>query len=164
MTGRPETGRPQVRVAPVGPQDWALWRELRLEALRDTPIGFGERYAEAVRRTEEQWRAVVARPGLYLLAHDGQGPVAMAGGFLDPQDRPTLFAVYVRPRARGRRVLDPLVEQVERWAAPSRLRLEVHEDNGRAASAYARLGFVATGVRRPYPLDPTRSLLEMNRP
>jgi len=32
-----------VRVALVGPQDWALWRELRLEALLDTPIGFGER-------------------------------------------------------------------------------------------------------------------------
>ena len=36
------------------------------------------------------------------------------------------------------------------------LRLEVHEDNVRARAAYARLGFVDTGVRRPYPLDRAR--------
>ena len=41
------------------------------------------------------------------------------------------------------------------------LRLEVHEDNGPARAAYARLGFADTGVRRPYPLDPTGDELEM---
>jgi len=49
----------------------------------------------------------------------------------------------------------------EDWALWRELRLEVHEDNAPAALAYDRLGFVATGERRPYVLDPARSLIEM---
>ncbi len=49
----------------------------------------------------------------------------------------------------------------EDWPALRDLRLEVHEDNGPARAAYARLGFAGTGVRRPYPLDPGGDELEM---
>ena len=42
--------------------------------------------------------------------------------------------------------------------------LEVHQDNARAITAYGRLGFVATGQRRPYPLGPDRDEIVMARP
>ena len=60
-----------------------------------------------------------------------------------------------------------MVEQVAAWAGGQgarRLRLLVHESNVPAQRAYARLGFVETGHREPYPLDPTTDEVEMARP
>jgi GNAT superfamily N-acetyltransferase len=154
-----------VRAEPLGPDQWELWRDLRLEALQDTPIGYGERHADAVRDGDERWRAVPTRPGFHCLAWSGDRPVGMAGGFVDAAGRPTVFGVYVQPAARGGRALDVLLDAVAGWArslGARELRLEVHEDNHRAAAAYRKRGWAATGERRGYDLDPARDLLAMS--
>ena len=77
-----------------------------------------------------------------------------------------LAAVYVTPACRGRGLLDAMVEQVAAWARERscpRLRLLVHETNGPAQRAYERLGFVVTGHREPYPLDPSTEEVELAR-
>ena len=138
-----------MRVEVVGPDDWQAWRALRLEAIQDTPIGFMESYDDAVRVTESGWRERLGRPGLRLLAYDGDRPVGMAGGFRDDTGAPILFAVYVTPSARGGEVLALLVERVSAWAEPDRLLLDVHVDNHRARRAYEKLGFTLTGQTTP---------------
>lgn len=129
------------------PEDWRAWRDLRLEALKDTPIGFGELHADALLRTDEQWQERMGWPGVRLLAYQDEVVVGMAGGFHDPEGIPALVGVYVRPAARGQGVLAVLVDLVAAWAAPNRLTLDVHEDNHRARAAYLKLGFVETGER-----------------
>jgi RimJ/RimL family protein N-acetyltransferase len=137
-----------MRVEAMRPDDWRTWRDLRLEALQDTPIGFGRTYEEERRFTEEQWRAGGPRPGQRFIAYDGDEPVGIAGGFLDEDDQPVLFGVYVRPGHRGGGVLPALVTAVQGWA-PAPLVLHVHEDNHRARRAYEKLGFVLTGEISP---------------
>ncbi|MGZ6826047.1 MAG: GNAT family N-acetyltransferase [Mycobacteriales bacterium] len=144
-------------------RDWREWKPLRLEALADTPIGFGELHADAVDLPDEEWEQRWARPGLRLLAHDGSGPVGMAGGFVREDGTPVLFGVYVRPVARGGEVLAALVDAVAAWCAPAPLVLDVHEDNGRARSAYRKLGFVETGRRTAGGGIDGHDLLEMVR-
>jgi RimJ/RimL family protein N-acetyltransferase len=136
-----------VRVDVLGPDDWSRWRELRLEGLKDTPIGFGELYEDAAVLPDEEWRTRWTRPGVRVMAYDGDKPLGMAGGFRDERDRPILFGVYVRPPARGRGVLAALVDAVAAWAAPDPLTLDVHVDNARARRAYEKLGFALTGER-----------------
>ncbi len=137
--------RGEIRVEALTPADWRAWRDLRLEALLDTPIGYGELHADAVLRPDEEWQERMEWPGLRLLAYSEVGqPVGMAGGFHD-EGRPVLFGVYVRPASRGAGVLAALVEVVRAWAAPEALELDVHVDNARAHAAYLKLGFVATG-------------------
>ncbi len=131
----------------LAPEQWRYWRDLRLEGLQDTPIGFGELLADALLKSDEDWRAVPHRPGLQLLAWDGDRPVGMAGGFHREDGTPVLYAVFVTPVWRGRGVLDALVDHVAAWCAPDALHLDVHEDNAHAHAAYLRLGFVETGVR-----------------
>jgi len=144
------------------PDDWRTWRDLRLEGLQDTPIGFGRTYEEERHLTEQQWRAGGARPGVRFLAYDGDEAVGIAGGFLDEQGAPILFAVYVRPEHRGGEVLAALVAAVQEWA-PAPLTLDVHEDNHRARRAYEKLGFVLTGeVARGEGID-GRDLQRMRR-
>jgi GNAT superfamily N-acetyltransferase len=138
-----------VRVELLTPADWRAWRKLRLEALLDTPIGYGELHADAVLRPDEEWQERMGRPGLRLMAYDSEGgeggvPVGMAGGFHD-ESRPVLFGVYVRPGSRGGGVLGALVDVVEAWAAPDAVELDVHVANARAHAAYLKLGFAVTG-------------------
>ncbi|MCU1593603.1 MAG: family N-acetyltransferase [Frankiales bacterium] len=136
------------RIEVLTPADWRAWRELRLEALRDTPIGFGELHADALLRSDDEWQERMGWPGLRLLAYDpDDAPVGMAGGFHTPEGVPVLFGVYVRPESRGQGVLAQLVDVVQAWAAPDPLTLDVHEDNSRAHAAYLKLGFVETGKR-----------------
>lgn len=149
----------------VGPQDWALWRALRLEALQDTPIGYVRTSAESVQLDEQDWRAWLARPGGFWLLRGEGGPVAMAAAW-EEDGRAWLGAVYVQPQARGGDLLARLVQEAADWAQGHGhvlLALEVHEDNARAQAAYRRLGFAETGVRTAYPLDPSRDELEMVR-
>jgi GNAT superfamily N-acetyltransferase len=135
--------RAEVRVEEC--TDWRTWKPLRLEALADTPIGFGELHADAAALPDAQWAARWARPGLRLIGYDGTQPVGMAGGFVREARGHVLFGVYVRPAARGRGVLEALVDRVQAWAAPEPLHLDVHVDNGPARAAYRRLGFVEDG-------------------
>jgi GNAT superfamily N-acetyltransferase len=150
-----------VRVDVLGPDDWQRWRELRLEALADTPIGFAEYHADALKLTDEEWRTRWSRPGLRVMAYDGRVPLGMAGGFRDSDGLPVLFGVYVRPEVRGGEVLAALVEAVALWAAPEPLTLDVHVDNVRARRAYEKLGFAITGETTPGGGIDGRDLLRM---
>ena len=129
--------------------DWREWKPLRLEGLADTPIGFGELHADAAGLTDEEWEARWTRPGLRLMAFDGDEPLGMAGGFVRDDDVRVLFGVYVRPQHRGKGVLAALVDRVQQWAAPHDLHLDVHVDNPRARRAYEKLGFVPDGLDQP---------------
>jgi RimJ/RimL family protein N-acetyltransferase len=151
-----------VRVETLGAQDWRSWRDLRLEALKDTPIGFAELYQDASLLSDQQWRERWTRPGIRVMAFQDAEPLGMAGGFLSESGAPVLFGVYVRPAHRGGRVLGALVAAVQAWA-PEPLVLEVHEDNHRACRAYQKLGFVLTGERKAGEGIDGRDLLGMRR-
>jgi ribosomal protein S18 acetylase RimI-like enzyme len=154
----------------VVPDDWPALKALRLEALQDTPVAFCERYADAVRASDDVWRACAARgadggDSFQVLAWLRDLPVATSVGFVDGGDA-VLAAVYVTPACRGRGLLDAMVEQVAGWARDRscpRLRLLVHETNVPAQRVYERLGFLPTGHREPYPLDPATDEVELAR-
>jgi len=146
----------------VRPEDWRTWRDLRLEGLRDTPIGFGRTYEEERQRPDESWQTGGTRPGLRVLARAGGRAVGMAGVFRDDTDLPVVYAVYVTPAARGQGVLAALVDVLAAWAAPDALVLDVHEDNARARRAYEKLGFTLTGGTTPGGID-GRDLQRMRR-
>ena len=152
-----------VRLEVLGPHDWQAWRDLRLEGLLDTPIGFGRLYAEESGFSDAQWREAAQRPVLRVMAYDGDQAVGMAGGFVREDGKPTLYGVYVRPASRGQGVLALLVDHVASWCAPVPLRLDVHEDNHRAHAAYLKLGFVETGEVTVGGGIDGRDLLEMRR-
>lgn len=155
--------------------EWEQVRDLRLEALADTPIAYGEHLADARELDEAEWRMRARRatdPGsTQVVAILADGPdagrwVATMGAFVsrglppyatsgveDPDGTPraNLVGVFVSPSARGRDagVADALLDAVVTWvrdeAGLDRLYLHVHEDNPRASRFYERRGFVFTG-------------------
>lgn len=151
--------------------DWREIRDLRLEMIRDTPTAYAESLEDAFALDEAAWRSRgergTAKRGIAIAAISGGGKwVGTMGGFVpDFQTGPLLVGVYVAPEWRGRQVglTDALMNTIESWARTEgqQLTLHVHEENARAQKYYKRQGFVATGHRVAYNLDPTKDELEM---
>ena len=143
-------------VRKLRPEDWPLWRELRLRALADAPDAFAETLTEARARDDEGWRALfVARPDVaqFVAEHAG-APAGMAVAVIDPDDpaRANLYAMWVAPEARGRGLGRALVDAALRWTrgqAALELSLRVADGNDAARALYAGRGFRDTGEQRP---------------
>ena len=138
------------------PDDWAVWRELRLRSLHEDPQAFASSVTAwtGVRDTEANWRERLASDGVCLIAYVDDHPVGMAGG-MPVADGIELISMWVAPEARGKGAGRALVDGVLAWAAhqganaplqqgsdsPS-IRLRVMDGNGSAIVLYEECGFV----------------------
>jgi len=138
----------EVEIATLGPEDWELFREIRLRALREAPYAFGSHYDDWVDAPESRWRDRVANVPLNLVARRGDELLGMASGVLDGEDSAGLISMWVDPAARGSGVGAALVGAVVEWAAAAGrpTYLMVRSDNPRAIAAYLRAGFVDLGI------------------
>ncbi|MEU8587563.1 GNAT family N-acetyltransferase [Streptomyces sp. NPDC048664] len=168
-----------IELRSLSPDEWPVWRELRLAALAEAPYAFGSTLAEwqGENDREERWRARLAIPGSYNVVAVGAGGRALGMASGVPDERPgaaEVISMWVGPEARGHGVGDLLVGEIARWAAAdgnaTSLRLSVMPDNRAAIALYERHGFRDTGepgdllpdgVRRELvmakALDPTRA-------
>lgn len=172
-----ETGDRGYEVRRVRADEWKQLREIRLEALKDTPIGFSERWEKARAKPDEVWReraergAESADTAIFVAIDERGDLVGTAGVFTksgDPENKiMVIYSVYVMPAHRGARrgVASLLFGSAIRWArevaGAQVITLGVHEHNDRALAFYLRHGFVDTGERTPYDLDETVSIIEM---
>lgn len=134
----------------LAPDDWPIWRELRLAALAEAPYAFGSRLADWQGDGDraERWRGRLEIPGSHNLVAllDGR-PAGMASGVPTEHRVVELISMWVHPDARGRGVGDRLLAAVEQWARQERaevLKLAVVEGNAAAAGLYRRNGFQLT--------------------
>jgi hypothetical protein len=55
-------------VQELTPEDWALWRALRIEATTTEPEAFGSTLDEVIATTDAQWRTRLGEPSLHHVA------------------------------------------------------------------------------------------------
>jgi GNAT superfamily N-acetyltransferase len=137
----------EMTVRELGPDDWAVKRDLRLAALLDAPYAFSDTYARASARDESAWRDWPSGTAAVFGAFDAAGAaVGLAGAF--EEDEPGLaglFSMWVAPGARRLGVAGRLIDAVAGWAwalGRTGVLLEVTAGNDRADKAYRRYGFV----------------------
>lgn len=142
------------------PDEWPVWRDIRLLALADTPSAFGSSLAREQKFGEADWRLRLSPDnGMAAVAMLGDRVVGAIGGYTPPDaDAVLLVAMWVHPGARGRGVADVLVPDVLAWAREngwSRVELRVADGNVAARRLFERHGFVATGRRDTLESDAT---------
>lgn len=144
-----------MEITRIGPDDWERFREVRLASLADAPAAFGSRHADWVDAAAERWRDRLTQVELTLLAQESDRVVGVVSGQPDGEEWVELISMWVAPEARGTGTARQLIEAVVDWAAgQDRLTyLMVRSDNLRAQRAYARAGFVDTGVPEDWPAD-----------
>jgi RimJ/RimL family protein N-acetyltransferase len=163
MSGSPAAG---ATVRRIGPDDWRLVRELRLEATADpdAAMAFLDSHADTAAHSDDFWRertqaGALSESVAQFVAEVEGDPIGQAdhlGRFVDDR-RAFVVGVYVRPEHRGSGAIDSLLLAAADWAAAQGLRrlvLDVHRDNHRAQGAYRRAGFEPTGETLTGPIGP----------
>jgi ribosomal protein S18 acetylase RimI-like enzyme len=141
----------EVRLQRVGPDEWALWREVRLQALADAPHAFSSTLGEwtGTGDTETRWRSRLDAVALNLVAVTGaRGVGQVSGTAIDEFHQVVLLSFWVAPEMRGQGVGDKLIDAVTRWAVEQGARgvvLSVKRGNRAAIAAYERSGFRRAG-------------------
>jgi ribosomal protein S18 acetylase RimI-like enzyme len=160
----------------MAPEDWRIWKDVRLRMLRDFPLAFTEPLAAAEQATDEQWQEFAGRASgknsVSVLAVDtaaeGEQAVGTMSCYVEEDGTAWLAAVWVAPSYRGTGLASRLLAEVLGWARAQpetkALKLGVHEDNPRALAFYLRHGFIDRGEREPYLLDESRQEIILELP
>jgi GNAT superfamily N-acetyltransferase len=147
--------------------DWAVLRDIRLEALSDAPEAFGSTLVGAQRLSARQWRTRLTS-GLYFVAErDGKVVGMVSGGFNDAHPGTHwLYGMYVTPSARGSAAASLLVGAVLQWARDEgalEIYLHVASAAPRARAFYEKSGFRL--VAEPFAMerDPSITMFTMTK-
>lgn len=137
----------------LGPDDAALYREIRLEGLADSPHAFTSTLESEQDQPLERFTARLA-DDFVLGAFRARKLIGVAGFFVQPKPKHRhkgmLWGMYVRRAARqggvGRRLVEAVIDHAR--GQVEILQLFVVADNLPARRLYARLGFVEYGLER----------------
>lgn len=129
------------------PDDWALWRNLRLEALREAPRAFSSKLTDWQGQGdhESRWRARLSTVPFNVVSYLDRAAAGMVSATALENEATELISLWVTPFARGEGVGDALVTAVLRWATEQRARritLKVFDRNLPAINLYRRHGFI----------------------
>jgi len=140
-----------IELRTIAENDWAIFRDIRLQALDEAPYAFSTELSEWQGRgdSEERWRGRLRNVPFNVVAYLDAALAGMISAFeVEPSGDVELISAYVAPFARGRGVGDALLECALEWAAQHggrRATLGVIEGNTAAIALYERHGFVDDG-------------------
>ncbi|MEI6267065.1 MAG: GNAT family N-acetyltransferase [bacterium] len=135
------------------PEEWEIYRDIRLESLRIEPVAFKSNYIEEANRSEDIWRSKIVntkKPCSYKLfaLEDGKA-VGMMGLYQDRDgkdpDTVNVFGVYISPEYRGKRISSQLLDKIIKIASEiegiHKVRLTVNMSQIPAIALYKKHGF-----------------------
>ena len=142
-----------IEVRQLLPIDAALYRDIRLEALKLSPEAFGSAF-ETEHAEALTWFADRLESSAVFGAFDGTDLVGTAGFFIRQGRKEThkgvLWGMYVRPEARKAGVGKQLAEAVIDHACQcvELIQLTVVSGNEPARRLYDSLGFIEYGIEK----------------
>jgi ribosomal protein S18 acetylase RimI-like enzyme len=149
------------------PEDWEIYRGIRLRSLREEPHAYASDYATEARYQPDLWRERLATAFTYLAFDDDHDLAGIATGVWTREGDTHVVGMYVALEAGGlgcaHQLLDAIADLAIRRHG-KRLVLEVAESNERATRSYHSYGFVETGRRRLMDRDPGITEIELAYP
>jgi ribosomal protein S18 acetylase RimI-like enzyme len=150
------TSRGIITICKATPADASPFRELRLEALQDSPIAFSADYQQNLNHPTKYWEDRLTmqedEATIFLAEHEGKliGMTGILRGS-SPKTRhgAWIWGVYVTPECRGLRIAEELINSCFAWAKARRIvvvKLGVAATNQPAIRCYERCGFSTYGT------------------
>lgn len=151
---------PKIRT--LAEHEWALYKNLRLAALAESPEAFGSTFTREVQLTDAEWAIRLASQGnaasnYPIVAELADQPIGLAWGRIEAAQPALahLYQVWVHPDYRRLGAGQQLVEAVIAWAVSQHaqtLELGVTCGDTPAMRLYRRAGFEPVG--QPEPIRP----------
>ena len=136
-------------------EDWAIYKDLRLLSLQDSPDSFGSTYEQEVQVSNEEWISrldpeLCAKYALPLMAELNGVAIGLAWGLLhSPYDKTAhIYQMWVSPTVRGQGVGKLFLKKLIGWAKGADLDdifLAVTTINMAAVHLYKSIGFEPYG-------------------
>jgi ribosomal protein S18 acetylase RimI-like enzyme len=139
-----------LKVRRLAPNEFAMFRSIRLESLALEPNAFASSHAQWTDLSDSQWRRQLTGP-VFVACANGVAIGMMALRLNRPvkmTHRAVLTGVYVRAAFRGAGIADALLSEVISYACEGGIRqieLGVRADNVAAIRFYANHGFEQFG-------------------
>ena len=135
------------------PEEWQLYKSLRLQSLKDAPDAFGSTWERESPRPDEEWMARLSdvddRFSFPVVAFWDDEPAGLAWGRIEAvsPDRADLYQMWASPNYRGRGIGRGLLDAVLQWASDRAeyIVLGVTLGNDSARALYESVGFQAFG-------------------
>jgi ribosomal protein S18 acetylase RimI-like enzyme len=133
---------------------WRQYRQIRLEALQNTPQAYSTKFLDMVDQPDSFWldrlaKAAAKKDSWLLFAKADAKIVGIIGAHLPMNSqRAEIVSVYVTPDYRGKGVSTALMESILNELRQNdmiqRVELEVNQDQSTAVRLYKRFGFEIT--------------------
>jgi ribosomal protein S18 acetylase RimI-like enzyme len=138
----------------LGPDEWRVFREVRLASLADAPYAFGASHAQWVDASEERWRSRLTDVPFTVVARSDGLLVGVVSG-VSSGEHVELISMWVAPDQRDTGLAGRLIGEVVAWAdaMDQDTMLMVRDDNAPAIRAYERAGFTDLGVPPDHPQE-----------
>jgi len=150
------TPRGSIIIRHATPADAMLFRELRLEALQDSPTAFSADYQQNLNHAAKYWEERLTmeedEATIFLAEHQGKliGMTGIArGGSPKTRHGAWIWGIYVTPAWRGLRIAEGLINSCCTWAKERKIllvKLGVAATNKPAIRCYERCGFTTYGT------------------
>lgn len=132
-------------------EDWTAWKELRLEALRISPTGFGQTLEEALKRSDADFENDVDKGTIFAAVINDKlagciGFYSLTG--VKTKHQGNIWGVYTRPEHRGKGIADAMIKVVIDHAKTRALQIHLSCDAGNhgAIALYQKNGFKIYGT------------------
>lgn len=134
---------------------WKIYKELKLEALREDLEAFGNMYEYYAGMSEEDWRETLDNPNNYILVgQKGEDTVGMIDARRSSGKKVShvskIMGIYVRKayreQGRGRELMEALINQFMTNDQIKKIRLKVSASRPAAVNLYKDLGFEIVGT------------------
>jgi ribosomal protein S18 acetylase RimI-like enzyme len=142
----------------LGPDEWRVYRDVRLRSLAEPPDVFATTLAEARARSDSNWQRQVAseasRPQAALMAEIDAQQVGLAWCQIDDSNatRAHLFQMWVQPSFRRLGIARELLKSAISWATNLKAReivVSVPCHQSAAVRLYTSAGFLPVGAPQP---------------
>ncbi|STD02817.1 Predicted acetyltransferase [Dermatophilus congolensis] len=138
----------------LGEDDWQVYREGRLRALKESPEGFAAKYEDEAAVDDQLWKDRVKRSSRLVAEQDGR-PVGIASVRLSDdlfENASEVFGLWVAADLRGTGLASRLVQEAAQVATAherGQLLYWVGTENARGVAFASSFGFRPTEYRRP---------------
>lgn len=143
----------EIKIRLLGEDEFQVYREVRLAALREAPEAFVARYEDEAACSDDFWRDRMNRAHRIVAERDGQ-PVGLVclGVHEDDPGTGEIFGLWADPAVRGEHAAWALVTAASQKASEDGYRLLYFwagSDNPTAVGFASAFGFRPTAQRRP---------------
>lgn len=141
-------------ITKLPPARWQDYRQLRIEAVKDSPQSFLSTLEETLAEKDEEWQQKIAT--MHFVETSDNKLVGMSGWYREEKQKlnhiANIVSVYVSPTFRGqglgRKLVAASVEEAQSQPGVTKLQLGVITTQKNAYQLYHSLGFQKVGHQK----------------